>query len=61
MTDGAASLVQRGTENGQENDRCNNTLETEEILDLGGVSQVHELGGRGGRLAAAPYLGVRYA
>ncbi len=51
--------MQRGTENGQENDRCNKTLESEEILDLGGVSQVHEP--PGGGLAAGSYLSIRYA
>ena len=35
MTDGAAGLVQCGTENGQEDDGRNETLECEEVLDLG--------------------------
>ena len=49
ISDSAASLVQRGTENGQENDRCNKTLESEEVLDLGDVSPVHEPPGDAGR------------
>lgn len=40
LTDGAAGLVQCRTENGQEYDRCNNTLEGEEILDLESVRWV---------------------
>jgi hypothetical protein len=42
MADGATGPTQRVTENGQENDWCNNTLEGEEVLDLGGVSRVYE-------------------
>jgi hypothetical protein len=33
--DGTASLVQSGTEDGQENNWCNNRLKSEEILNLG--------------------------
>ena len=35
MIDGSASLVQSIAEDGQEYDRCNDTLESEEVLDLG--------------------------
>jgi hypothetical protein len=45
MADGAAGLVQRVTENGQENDRRDNTLKREKVLNLSGVSRVHELVG----------------
>lgn len=53
--------MQGGTENGQEDDRCNKTLEREEILNLGGVSHVSRGLAAGGwdGLAATPYLGVR--
>lgn len=33
--DGTASFVQCGTEDGQENNWCNNRLESEEVLNLG--------------------------
>lgn len=41
MTDGAARFGQRVAENGQENDRCNDTLESKEILNLNAVSEGH--------------------
>ena len=57
MTDGATSPSQGVTENGQEDNWCNEALESEEILNLGGVSHfvIQE------RLAVGLYLGVRYA
>lgn len=35
VTDGASSLVQGIAKNGQENNRCNNRLQSEEVLDFG--------------------------
>ena len=42
VADGAAGFMQGGTEYGKEDDRCNETLEGKEVLNLDGVSQVYE-------------------
>ena len=44
VADGATGLVQSITENSQENDWCDNTLEAKEVLDLGDISRVLESG-----------------